>query len=171
MYLIVAAVLLCLAMVLWLAGRGQQRAGGLPAGRVIYVDTGACGRLEQPLFSATARLAGKPDYLVQRGAAVIPVEVKTTRTPEQPHDGHVLQLAAYCLLVEETYGVRPPYGIIRYPERTFAVDYTPALEATLRATLDALRADARAPDVARSHAEAVRCAGCGVRAACDQRLA
>ena len=35
-----------------------------------------------------------------------------------------MQLAAYCLLVEETIGAAPPYGLLRYAERTFRLDYT-----------------------------------------------
>ncbi len=159
-----------LALGLWLAGRRETRAAGLPPGRVIYVDTGTAGRPEQPLFSRRHRLAGKPDYLVQSGQAVIPVEVKTTRAPDEPYPSHVLQLAAYCLLSAETYGVRPPYGVIKYPERAFAVDYTPALETLLLETLAALQADRRAAQVARSHDDPVRCRHCGVRDACDQRL-
>ncbi len=171
LYLLISVLLLLCAGLLWLLGRHQATASGLPAGRVIYVDTGAFGRPERPLFAHVERLAGKPDYLVQDGAAIIPVEVKTARAPEAPYASHVMQLAAYCLLVEAEYGVRPPYGIVKYPERAFAVDYTPALESELRATLDAMRADRHARDVDRSHDDPARCRRCGVREACDQRLA
>lgn len=107
---------------------------------------------------------------MQDGDAIVPVEVKTSRAPEAPFDSHVMQLAAYCLLVHETYGARPPYGIVKYPERAFAVDYTPELEAELLETLAAMRAARRARDVPRSHDEPVRCLNCGVRDACDQSM-
>lgn len=157
-------------MALWLLGRRRYRASGLPPGRLIYVDTGAFGRLAEPLFSETHRLTGKPDYLVQDGDAIVPVEVKTSRAPEVPFDSHVMQLAAYCLLVHETYGARPPYGIVKYPERAFAVDYTPELEAALLEVLAAMRAARRARDVPRSHDESIRCEWCGVKDACNQRI-
>ncbi len=169
-YLLLALALLLAALALWLLGRRSYRATGLPPGRLIYVDTGAFGRPEKPLFSEAHRLTGKPDYLVQDGDDIIPVEVKTSHAPAQPYDSHVLQLAAYCLLVADAYGVRPPYGIVKYPERAFAVDYTPELEALLLATLDAMRADRHAADVPRSHEEPVRCKFCGVRGECDQRI-
>lgn len=35
-----------------------------------------------------------------------------------------MQLTAYCLLVEETYGVKPEYGYIKYPYKEFKVSYT-----------------------------------------------
>jgi CRISPR-associated exonuclease Cas4 len=165
-----ALLFLLLALGLWLLARRQYRASGLPRGRLVYVDTGAFGRPERALFDQARRLTGKPDYLVQAGEAIIPVEVKTSRAPDEPYDSHVLQLAAYCLLVESAYGTRPPYGIIKYPQRTFAVDYTPELEATLLATLAALRAGSQAADVPRNHEDPARCRRCGVRHACDQRL-
>ncbi len=167
------ALLIAAALALWwLSARLRQRAG-LPAGRVIYSDAGAWRRNEQPLYAARYQLVGKPDYLVRaEDGAIIPVEVKSGAAPAQPREGHVLQLAAYCLLVEETLGARPAYGIIQYADRQFAVDYTPRLEAQLLQWLGALQRDAALPyGPARSHEAPARCATCGVRAACDQRLA
>ena len=43
-------------------------------------------------------------------------------------NSHIYQLASYCLLVEKTYGKRPPYGIIHYKDQDFAIDYTQELE-------------------------------------------
>ncbi len=85
--------------------------------------------------------------------------------------GHVLQLAAYCLLVEETEGVRPAYGIIKYADQAFRVDNTRELRRTLLATLDAMRRDLARDQSRRSHSDPARCRRCGVRAACDERLA
>lgn len=170
LWLVVLLAVVALAL-WWAAGRLRRRAG-LPQGRLIYSDAGAWRRNEQSLYSARYRLVGKPDYLVRDGATVIPVELKSGPAPAQPREGHVLQLAAYCLLVEETLGVRPDCGIIRYADRQFTVDYTPRLQAQLLACLQALQRDAVLPDgPARSHESPTRCATCGVRAACDQRLA
>ena len=163
-------VLLALGLLLlWLARRGRAHSG-LPQGRVVYADTGGWGRLERPLFSHALRLTGKPDYLVADGGEVIPVEVKSSRAPARPYPSHVLQLAAYCLLVEECYGRRPPYGIIKYADRAFEVDYMPELEDELLETLDCMRADLAAEDASRSHDEPQRCRACGYRQRCDQRL-
>ena len=164
-------VLLALGLLLlWLSWRGRARSG-LPQGRVIYTDTGGWGRLERPLFSRQFLLTGKPDYLVADGADVIPVEVKSSRAPAQPYPSHVLQLAAYCLLVEECYGRRPAYGIVKYADRAFEVDYTPELEDELLATLEDMRDDLAAGDAPRNHDEPRRCRACGYRQQCDQRLA
>jgi CRISPR-associated exonuclease Cas4 len=147
-----------------------RRETGLPVGRVTYVDTGAWDRCERPLFSNRYRLTGRPDYLVQSGQGVIPVEVKSGQAPDQPYAAHVLQLAAYCLLVEEQEGRAPSHGILKYRDGAFEVDYTPALRTELLDTLDAIRADLRARDVGRSHEEPGRCRGCGYGEKCGQGL-
>jgi CRISPR-associated exonuclease Cas4 len=156
-------------LLLWLAQRGRARSG-LPHGRVIYTDTGGWGRPERPLFSQELLLTGKPDYLVADGADVIPVEVKSGPAPSQPYLSHLLQLAAYCLLVEECYRRRPPGGVIKYADQAFEVDYTPELEDELLAILDAMRAALADGDAPRNHAEPRRCRACGYLKHCDQRL-
>ena len=169
--LVLGFILLFLAAVFyWLSAR-QRRASGLPGGRVIYADTRAWGPLEKPLFDGQLGLTGKPDYLVEQDGRFIPVEVKAGRTPSAPHDSHIFQLAAYCRLVEKTYGKRPPYGILHYPGRDFAVDYTPELESALLDLLAEMRRDERRESVGRSHADPARCRGCGFRSVCDQKLA
>jgi CRISPR-associated exonuclease Cas4 len=169
--LYLALGLLLVAIVFfWISSR-QRHAAGLPGGRVIYTDTRAWGKLEQPLFHAGLGLTGKPDYLVQQNGQIIPVEVKSGRAPEAPYDSHIFQLASYCLLVEKTYGKRPPYGIIHYNNRDFAVDYTEELESKLLDILADMKRDNHRDDVPRSHEQASRCARCGYRKICDQRLA
>src|SRR5258708_32731452 len=168
--LYIALIFLILAIVfLWQSGR-QRRQAGLPGGRVIYTDTRAWGAVEKPLFNNELGLTGKPDYLVEKDGKLIPVEVKTGRAPNAPYDSHIFQLAAYCLLVDKTYGKRPPYGIIHYPSRDFAVDYTPALESALLDQLADMRRDELRREVPRSHEEAARCRRCGFRKVCDQSL-
>jgi len=172
MLIFYAAIFLILVAVvlLWQSGRAQK-ASGLPGGRVIYTDTRAWGdRVEKPLYDASLGLTGKPDYLVEKGGRYIPVEVKSGRAPQAPYDSHIYQLASYCLLVEKTYDSRPPYGIIHYEDRDFAVDYTRALENSLLEILADMRRDERRQQVARSHESSARCARCGFRHICDQKL-
>jgi CRISPR-associated exonuclease Cas4 len=166
-----AVILLLVAGVLWLLSQRTRRATGLPAGRVVYSDTGGWTAPPRPLFSAALQLTGKPDYLVQVKGGYVPVEVKSGRAPASgAHAGHIYQLAAYCALVTETYGRRPAYGLIHYADKTLAVDYTPALEAELRRLLAAMRADDGAADVARSHDSPARCRACGFRDPCEEAL-
>jgi len=168
----VAVVFIVLGLLVFWLGRRSQAEAGLPIGRVIYSDTRGWQSIEKPLFSRTHRLAGKPDYLVQQGRDVVPVEVKSARAPSNgPRRSHVLQLAAYCLLIEETYRQRPKYGIVKYADRMFAVDYTESLQAALQDVMAAMREDVAQDTAHRSHNEAARCARCGYRQACDERLA
>jgi len=157
-------------LLLWLGTR-QRAQAGVPGGRIIYTDTRLWGRVEKPLTTADLGLTGKPDYLVQTGGVIVPVEVKSGRAPTAPYDSHIYQLAAYCLLVEKTYGKRPPYGIIHYSGRDFAIDYTPQLESALLDRLAEIKRDESRRDVPRSHEDAARCRKCGFRNVCDQRIA
>jgi len=165
--------LLLLALLLLYLARRTRAASGLPAGRVIYSDTGGWQRTEQPLYSARLQLTGKPDYLVaQRAGGVLPVEVKSAAAPPGgPHAGHIYQLAAYCALVTEAYGRRPAKGLIKYADRTFEVPFTRELEAELHRLLGAMRADRAAADVPRSHDSPARCQGCGLQSVCGESLA
>lgn len=157
-----------LALLLW--SERSRRSTGLPAGRLISTDMGDWGPVEGPLYDRHLALTGKPDYLVESGEDLVPVEVKSTPAPPAPYDSHVMQLAAYCLLVESHYGRRPPYGILHYADRTFAIDYTEELEFELLGVLDQMRLLERKRSVDRSHEQPARCAGCGYRGLCEQRL-
>ena len=169
--LTLSLVLIFLAMAfLWKARRWQEQTG-LPAGQVLYSDSGVWHANAEPLYAADVRLAGKPDYLVeQHDGLIIPVEVKSARAPQEPWPGHVLQLMAYCLLVESTYGVRPTHGILQYQDRAFAIEYTFTLEQDLLQTLDDLRRDQHAEEVYRDHEDGRRCRSCGFREMCPERL-
>ena len=163
--------LFILSLVFFWRSDRQRKEAGLPGGRIIYSDTRGWGKVEKPLYHPQLELTGKPDYLVEQNGKIIPVEVKSGRAPEAPYDSHIFQLAAYCLLVEKTYDTRPPYGIIHYENRDFAIDYTRELEEALIDLLVEMKRDEHKRDVPRSHEQASRCAHCGYRNACDQRLA
>lgn len=169
MLYIALGLLLAAILFFWLSNR-QRKAAGLPGGRVIYTDTRSWGKLEKPLYHHGLGLTGKPDYLIQQNGQIIPVEVKSGRAPDAPYDSHIYQLASYCLLVEKTYGKRPPYGIIHYNNRDFAVDYTRELESSLLDLLAEMKRDERKKEVARSHEQVSRCTRCGFRKICDQSL-
>jgi CRISPR-associated exonuclease Cas4 len=173
MHILLFAALLLLAagLVLLFRSRRARQETGLPPGEVIYQDT---LRTEtavlEPLFSRTFHLAGKPDYLVEEGGEIVPVEVKTGRAPARPYESHVMQLAAYCLLVSDIYGRRPTHGVIRYADRQFTLPYTVEVEDELLRVMDAMRFDVSATNVHRSHEQAGRCMACSFRYTCDEAL-
>ncbi|HWQ14262.1 MAG TPA: CRISPR-associated protein Cas4 [Roseiflexaceae bacterium] len=157
--------LLALAWALRLRGRT-----GLPWAPVRYQDTG--GRApEKPLVARHLGLVGRPDYLLELHGRSVPVEVKPGRHAAAPYESDLMQLAAYCVLVEETTGVAPPYGLLRYAGRTFRLDYTPRVREELLALLEEMRAALYEPDCPRSHEDAHRCRVCGFFAQCDAALA
>jgi CRISPR-associated exonuclease Cas4 len=156
-------------ILLWLA-RSRQKASGLPDGRIIYTDTQRWKAVEKPLYDPDLGLTGRPDYLIETGDQIIPVEVKSGRAPEAPYDSHIYQLAAYCRLVQITYGKPPPYGVLHYSNRTFAIDYTGELESALLNLLDEIRSQERLKIVDRSHDSVSRCQACGFRSVCEQKL-
>jgi len=166
----IALLVLLVALVLLWYATNQRKSSGLSGGRIIYTDTKSWGKMEKALYDPDLGLTGKPDYLIEQDGKIIPVEVKSGRTPEAPYDSHIFQLAAYCLLVERTYGKRPPHGIIHYSDRDFAVDYTYELESALLDLLTEMQHSRKCRDVPRSHSEAQRCQKCGFRDACDQVL-
>jgi CRISPR-associated exonuclease Cas4 len=169
--LYLALALLIFALLFFRKSATQQKEAGLPGGRIIYSDTRGWGKVEKPLFYTALELTGKPDYLIQQKDKIIPVEVKSGRAPEAPYDSHIYQLAAYCLLVEKTYHTRPPYGIIHYENRDFAVDYTHELENALVDLLVEMKRDEHKRNIPRSHEQPGRCSKCGYRKNCDERLA
>jgi CRISPR-associated exonuclease Cas4 len=161
---------LLFSLVLFIIAARQKRQVGIPPGRVIYTDTSSWGKVEKPLYNPELRLTGKPDYLVEHGNEVIPVEVKSRSSPQAPFDSHIYQLGAYCLLVEHEFGIRPKYGIIHYRNRTFAIDFTSALEDELKATILEMQEKTTRSQVNRSHENPHCCQHCGFRSICDQSL-
>lgn len=61
------------------------------------------------LFSKAHLLVGRPDRIVRRGEDLIPEEWKSSKKVEP---WHAAQLGTYFILIEEHYGVRPPFGVI-----------------------------------------------------------
>ena len=169
MYVSLALALLLLALLLGVAALRIRRHTGLPWAPVRYSDARR-QVVEKPLFARRFGLTGKPDYIIERRGSLIPVEVKPGRRARRPYESDLMQLAAYCLLVEETSGTAPPYGLLRYAEHTFRLDYTPDVRDKLLLTLDEMRAILEDDDCDRSHDELQRCLGCGFYSQCDAAL-
>jgi CRISPR-associated exonuclease Cas4 len=168
--LLIVLVLVFIAIVFFVLAARQRRQAGIPSGRVIFADTSQWGKVEKPLYDSKLRLTGKPDYLVKQGSQVIPVEVKSRRAPQAPHDSHIYQLSAYCLLVEYEFHTRPVYGILHYNNKTFAIDFTAELESSTQAMIREMQSRTTRSQIARSHEDGNRCRKCGYRSVCDQSL-
>ena len=93
------AVLGLLLVVLAVRGRWKR---GLGSGETVALD-------DVTLFSERLKLVGRPDRIVRQGELFIPEEWKSSKRVNQ---GHKLQLGTYFILIEEEYGVRPPFGVV-----------------------------------------------------------
>ncbi|HEX8354126.1 MAG TPA: PD-(D/E)XK nuclease family protein [Pyrinomonadaceae bacterium] len=188
------ALLLCLlaaaAVLARAAAARESRRAGLPAGALLYSDTGRpVGRVapaglgrdgqkqERPLLSHALGLVGRPDYLIEEAdGRVVPVEVKSAACPAggRPYASHVAQLAAYCLLVEDVLGASVPYGVVKYRDREVRVEYTAELREHALALIDRMEQDmnvaADGDEVHRSHDDPRRCAACSLRDVCTESL-
>ncbi|UCD41583.1 MAG: Dna2/Cas4 domain-containing protein [Chloroflexota bacterium] len=169
MLYLVGFLLLLGVILYWLSGL-QRRSSGLPAGRIIYSDHSEWGKIETPLYDPTFNLTGKPDYMIESSDGIIPVEVKSSRLKTAPYDSHIYQLAAYCLLIEQTFSIRPEYGILNYLNKDIAVDYTTQLEQSVIDTIREMRSLSRRRNIDRSHESVNRCRGCGFNSICEQAL-
>jgi len=167
--LLVIMILLVTGIGSFIVSRRAKKATGLPEGKLIYSDTGAWRKVNRPYYDPAWGLAGKPDYVVDVRGVQIPVEVKSS-SATHPYDSHILQVAAYCRLIEVQTGFRPPFGLIKYQEKVFEIRYSEALEKRLEHLVAEVRASDITSELSRSHNSPARCAGCGYRSECPQRL-
>jgi CRISPR-associated exonuclease Cas4 len=97
--------------------------------------------------------------------------LKTGRVPRGPLFSHILQVVAYCVLVEEEYGKPPPYGIIRYGDTAFEIEYNPDQRSLLLQKLKEMRLAMAKGEAHRNHNRVGKCIHCSRRGVCPERLA
>jgi CRISPR-associated exonuclease Cas4 len=129
-------------------------------GEIVYADQ----QNDELLVSERFCLTGRPDYILEQDGELVPVE----RTG--PHDGGVLQLAAYCLLVEDRYQTTVRRGQLQYLNRPIDVLFDDVLRGKLLRTLEAVDQASGLREVPRSDASPARCGECGFRNRCDEGL-
>jgi CRISPR-associated exonuclease Cas4 len=169
--LFVALLLIAIGGIMLAASSRFGRKSGLPRGEVSYAD--ASGRAQEPFISKKLLMAGKPDYVMKdRNGDLIPVEVKSSNAPRagRPYESHLMQLAAYFLLLEDVLQRPVPYGLIRYRNRTLRVANTDELRARLMDVIAQMRRLMARDVTRRTHNRPQRCSRCSVAHACDERL-
>ena len=123
------------------------------------------------LTSAKFGLRGKPDYIIKKKGDYIPVEEKTGRVPKGPHFSHMIQIIAYCMLVEDALEKKPSYGILKYAENLYRITYDKNLQQFVlqfrKSILDAVRDE----EAHRNHDRKGKCINCSRRQICPERLA
>lgn len=135
-------------------------------GALVAVDAGPSRGWT--LRSERYRIVGRPDLVRRRSdGRPIPIEIKSRESfSDGPPRSHILQLWAYCLLLEENQGRIPPYGILRYADGR---EYRVPWGATERTILLDLRAEMARRYDGRARPAPARCARCRWWAICDAR--
>src|SRR5438876_4568649 len=114
---------LAILLLIWNERRAQRNrlleerhhALGLPMGELVYEDADGQG---EPLSSSQYPLKGKPDYVVQLpDGRPVPIELKlTVEDATAPYSNHIVQVGAYCLILEDYFALPPTHGILRYAD-------------------------------------------------------
>ena len=164
--MIVAVILFVYAARIRFSVREEEESLGIPDGRIMYSDLNVPAA---PLFSKRSRLIGKPDYIVRKGNHCIPVEVKSGRGLH-PHESQVLQLAAYCQILEETSEVFVPEGILVYNNVLYTIPFDPKLRFELEAAMKTMRTSLRNGVVQRNHQDLARCCYCSMKRYCNDSV-
>lgn len=136
----------------------------IPSGKITYQDL---SKPAKPFFSKRYRITGKPDYIIKNNNYFIPIELKSGACKE-PQKNHILQLAAYCQLLEENYGRFCPYGIIVFSDKSkFKIPFDPKIRFELESTIKNMRQIMKTGKISRNHNDLSRCKNCSVKQYCD----
>ena len=139
----------------------------IPTGNITYQDL---SRPAKPFFSKRYKITGKPDYIIKNKNYFLPIEVKTSSYTE-PQENHILQLAAYCQLIEENYKKFVPYGFLIYSDVSrFKIPFDPKTRFELESTINNIRNIMKSGKISRNHSEIGRCKNCSMRQFCDFKL-
>ncbi len=144
----------------------RHRALGLPAGELVYEDADGQG---EPLTSNHYPLVGKPDYVVQLpDGRPVPIELKlNVQDATIPYSNHEVQIAAYCLILEEYFPeTLPTHGILRYADCEFTVDYTPALKRKVLRHLEQMAKCTVQQPPPLAHQRVAKCRACAFQPVC-----
>lgn len=156
----IALVLSLLGLFLIVIAKRGRAARGLGAGATVALD-------DVTLFSERLKLIGRPDRVVRHGDTLIPEEWKSAK---RVSDGHKLQLGVYFILIEEKYGVRPPFGVVVLGDGSrVEVKNTEALRSKVLSIAEAIREHrAKLREEIPVRQPAQKCRVCGQRTNCGQ---
>jgi CRISPR-associated exonuclease Cas4 len=136
-------------------------------GKIEYIDVDNTKVFKSERYG----MSGTPDYVIKVGENVIPVEEKTGRTPKGPLFSHILQIATYCLLIEDVTGKAPPYGLLKYPEHEHEIEYNEDLKKMLLQKAAEMREIVKSGNAHRNHNRPGKCVHCSRRDVCPEKLA
>ncbi|RLF37249.1 MAG: CRISPR-associated protein Cas4 [Thermoplasmata archaeon] len=144
--------------------RKMKNNHGIVKGEIIYTDL---NKPAKSFFSKKYRITGKPDYIVVKDEKCLPVELKTGGYTK-PQWNHILQLAAYCQLLEENYGGFVPYGILVYNNQfQYKIPFNPRVRFELENTINEMRHLIKTGEIYVNHDDPGRCKNCSMREYCN----
>ena len=135
-------------------------------GDIEYIDMAGSKAFKSDKYG----LIGRPDYVIKMEDKQIPVEEKKGRTPKGPLFSHILQIAAYCLLIEESTGKTPPYGLLKYPEQQHEIEYNEDLKKVLLEKLREMRKIMETGEAHRNHNRPGKCKSCSRNDSCPEKI-
>ena len=143
--------------------RRQRRRLGLTEGTVVVSDDS--WQRAPTLSSTRLGLVGRCDQILKVGHYHVPVEQKPTSRRLQP--SHVLQVGALCLLVQEEYEIRPPYGLVVLAGgRQERVPFNNELEQAVLTTMSEMRRTISSGQEPGPRWKASKCKACRFRDNC-----
>lgn len=147
-YILVGAVIL-LTVFMGLFGRtGIREIKDMPRfllWKLVYTDMYTENKREditygKILYSEKYDIQGKPDLIYRHRITgdLLVVEIKSGQT-DWPHNGDLLQVGAYMLIVEDIYSKAPKKAIISYKNKCFVVRNTHFLRRNVQETAGRMR--------------------------------
>jgi CRISPR-associated exonuclease Cas4 len=159
-FLVISGLLaLIFGALLLLWSSSTRKKEGLGDGETLALD-------DLVMVSERLKILGRPDRIVRQGEFLIPEEWKPSA--RRIYRGHRLQVGAYLLLVEEEFGLRPPFGVVVLSggERV-EVENTDELRAEILSAAEKIREHRR--EIEREipvRQPAAKCRACGQRQNC-----
>ncbi len=122
------------------------------------------------LRSKEWRIQGRPDIIAEINGEIVPIEIKSSNMPKVKPFSHVMQLTAYSILVEEKYGRRVYYGILKYPQGNMEIEIDENLRETLRSLIKKMDIVLSTMTAHRNHNNPGKCQGCYRKDYCPESL-
>jgi CRISPR-associated exonuclease Cas4 len=134
-------------------------------GEIRYVDKDRPRMLRSERYG----LLGRPDYILEVEGEMVPVEMKSGRTPRGPLFSHILQVGAYCLMLQEE-GQKVNRGILRYGDIEHEIEFDQELKDLVISKVADMRELQKTGEVHRNHHRPGKCHSCSRKDMCPERL-
>lgn len=124
---------------------------------------------EYKISSASLGISGKIDRIEIYEDSLVPVELKTGSPPKEgAWESHKIQLAAYALLLEDTFKTNIPEGIVQYIDsgKRIQVFINPFLKDQVRALASSVRALLSSKELPAIIENRNKCSSCSLREKC-----